>query len=35
LHFWIRHYGCNKFVDVLKCFKAVDMDGNFPMSLSM
>jgi hypothetical protein len=22
-------------VDVLKCFKAVDMDGNFPMSLSM
>jgi hypothetical protein len=31
LHFWTGYYECNKFVDFLKLFEAVDIDGSFPL----
>jgi hypothetical protein len=29
---WAGCYECNKFLDFLKLFEAIDMDGSFPMS---
>jgi hypothetical protein len=29
------YYECNKFLDFLKLFEAIDMDGSFPMSHCM
>jgi hypothetical protein len=34
-YFWIGCYEYNKFVDFLKLFTVLDMDGSFPMSLFM
>jgi hypothetical protein len=31
LCFWIGCYECNKFLDFLKLYEAVDMDGSFQM----
>ena len=31
LGLWIGFYKCNKFLNFLKLFEVVDMDGNFPM----
>jgi hypothetical protein len=28
---WVGFYKCNKFLNFLKPFEVVDMDGNFPM----
>jgi hypothetical protein len=35
LHPWAGYYECNKFLDFLKLFEAIDMDGSFPTSCCM